>query len=349
MTTSAAAPQGPIRLSLALQGGGAHGAYEWGVLDRLLEESDIEIAAVSAASAGAMNAVALAGGMTQGGRDGARTALAAFWKGVNQAGNRNVFGDTGFFNALISPEWLSNSPGWRWAEAWASTLSPYEFNPFNLNPLREVLERRVDFAAVRERSAVRLFVAATQVRTSEVRIFRETELTALHVMASACLPYLFQAVSIAGEDYWDGGYLANPPLFPLFEGDGPEDVLIVSLNPFVREQTPRKPAEIMDRLNEITFNASLAAELRSVALVQKLIEEGALTPARRGRYRRMRLHAIGADGRLDDLSLGSKFNTEWSFLTDLKVRGRTAAEAWLAAHRGGLGVEGTLDLKRFLP
>ena len=344
--------RGPVRLSLALQGGGSHGAFEWGVLDRLLEEDGVEIAAVSASSAGAMNAVALAGGMAEGGgygggREGGKAALDAFWKGVNQAGGRNIFGDSSVMNALASPDWFKNSPGWRMAEAWTTSLSPYQFNPFNLNPLHDVLEWRVDFAAVRERSPIDLFVCATQVRTSRAKVFRTKELTARHIMASACLPYLFQAVGIEGEDYWDGGYVANPPLWPLYENGGPSDILLVALNPFVREQSPRALNDIMDRLNEITFNASLAAELRAVRFVQELIGDGDLKESAKGRFKRLLLHAIAADGRLDDLSLASKFDTEWTFLTGLKARGRAAADDWLAAHRDDLGRRETLDWKAF--
>ena len=343
-------PASPKPLSLALQGGGSHGAFEWGVIDRLLEEDDIEIRAVTAASAGAMNAVCLAHGLLTGGRDGARTALDAFWRATNQAGGQNVFGDSGILTkAFAGPDWLKNTPGWRMAETLAMSLSPYEFNPFNLNPLHDVLEATVDFAAIRERSPVKLYIAATAVRLSKARIFRETELTARHIMASACLPQLFHAVEIDGEPYWDGGFLANPPLWPLFYDDTPDDILIVSLNPFVRDETPKSPGEIMDRLNEITFNASLASELRAIGFVQKLLDEGLLKDTAQGRYRRMLVHAITADGPLADLSMASKFNTEWSFLLDLKARGRTAAQTWLDDCGTLIGVRSSLDLKAGFP
>jgi NTE family protein len=342
---------GPRGLSLALQGGGAHGAFEWGILDRLLEEDDIEIKAVTAASAGAMNAVCLAQGLMDDGRDGARARLDSFWKAVNKAGGRNVFGDTSIWTSAFSggPDWLKNSPAWRMAETFALSLSPYEFNPFNLNPLHDVLEDEISFSALRERSPVKLYIAATAVRRSKARIFRETELTSKHIMASACLPQLFQAVEIDGEPYWDGGFLSNPPLWPLFYDDTPDDILIVSLNPFVREETPKSPGEIMDRLNEITFNASLASELRAIGFVQKLLDEGLLKDNAKGRYRRMLVHAITADGPLADLSLSTKFNTEWSFIADLKDRGRTAAQAWLTDCGDCIGVKSSLDLKVGFP
>ena len=343
-------PPGPRLLSLALQGGGAHGAFEWGVLDRLLEEDDIEIKAVTAASAGAMNAVCLAQGLLDDGKAGARERLEGFWKQVNRSGGRNVFGDSGVWTSAFSgPDWLKNSPGWRMAETFAMSLSPYEFNPFNLNPLHDVLEEQISFEALRERSPVKLYISATAVRQSKAKVFRETELTAKHIMASACLPQLFQAVEIDGEPYWDGGFLANPALWPLFYDDTPDDILIVSLNPFVREETPKSPGEIMDRLNEITFNASLVSELRAIGFVQKLLDEGLLKDNAKGRYRRMLVHAITADGPLADLSLSTKFNTEWTFLLDLKERGRTAAETWLTDCGTCIGVKSSVDLKTGFP
>jgi NTE family protein len=342
---------GPKRLSLALQGGGSHGAFEWGVLDRLLEEDNLEIKAVTAASAGAMNAVCLAQGLIDDGKAGARKRLDSFWKNVNRAGGRNVFGDTSIWTNAFSGgvDWLKNTPGWRMAETLALSLSPYEFNPFNLNPLHDALEAEITFSRIREHSPVKLYIAATAVRTSKSTIFRETELTARHIMASACLPQVFQAVEIDGEPYWDGGFLANPPLWPLFYDDTPDDILIVSLNPFVREETPKTPGEIMDRLNEITFNASLASELRAIGFVQKLLDDGLLKESARGRYRRMLVHAITADKPLADLSLGSKFDTEWSFLTDLKARGRAAAETWLGDCANCIGVRSSVDLKVGFP
>lgn len=345
------APRGPRGLSLALQGGGAHGAFEWGVLDRLLEEDDIEIKAATAASAGAMNAVCLAQGLLDGGREGARARLESFWKQVNRAGGRNVFGDTSIWTSAFSggADWVKSLPGWRMAETLALSLSPYEFNPFNLNPLHDVLEAQVDFEALRQRSPIKLYIAATAVRLSKAKVWREGELTSKHIMASACLPQLFHAVEIDGEPYWDGGFLSNPPLWPLFYDDTPDDILVVSLNPFVRDETPRSPGEIMDRLNEITFNASLASEMRAIGFVQKLLDEGLLTDNARGRYRKMLVHAITADGPLADLSLSTKFNTEWSFLLDLKARGRKAADVWLADCGTCIGVKSSLDLRAGFP
>jgi NTE family protein len=339
----------PRTISLALQGGGAHGAFEWGVIERLLEAEDLDIRAATGASAGAMNAVCLASGLAEGGRAGAAKTLEAFWKGVSQADGRNVLGSAGAaFNAMMSPAWLRDTPGWRMAEAIGASFSPYEFNPLGLNPLHDVLEAHVNFKAVRERSPIRLFVAATAVRTGRLAVFKGPELTARHVMASACLPTVFHAVDIDGEPYWDGGYLANPPLWPLFYDDTPDDILIVSLNPFARAAAPKTPGEIMDRLNEISFNATLSSELRAIAFVQKLLDEDMLKDEARDRYRRMLVHGIGADGVLDDLSLASKSDTDWDFLKSLRDRGRKAAEAWLAKDFQDVGVRSSLDFKPFL-
>jgi NTE family protein len=331
-------------ISLALQGGGAHGAFQWGVIDRLLEDGQVEIRAVTGASGGAMNGVVLAAGLLAGGPKGGREKLDAFWRAVNTAGGRNAFGDLSVWNGLFNPDWLKASPGWQMAQGLAAGFSPYQFNPLNLNPLRAALSQVVDFAAIRARSPIALYVSATAVRSSQSRVFRTRELTADHILASACLPQLFQAVEIDGEPYWDGGYLANPALWPLFYDATPPDVLIVNLNPFVRKQTPKTPGEIIDRLNEITFNAPLVSELRAVAFVQKLINEGLLEEKARGRYRNMLIHAIEADRWLQDLNMDSKFDTEWSFLTGLKARGRRAADAWLAKGLADVGVKSSIDV-----
>jgi NTE family protein len=335
----------PKPISLALQGGGAHGAFQWGVIDRLLEDGRLEIKAATGASAGAMNAVALAMGLMEGGPSGGRARLESFWRAVNRGGGRNIFGDSQVWTELFSPDWLRATPGWRLARSIADNLSPYEFNPFNLNPLEGVLKDQIDFPALRKGSPIALYLAATQVRTSQSCIFRTGELTPDHVLASACLPHLFQAVVIDGEPYWDGGYLANPPLWPLFYDPTPSDILLINLNPFVREKTPKTPGEILDRLNEISFNAPLVAELRAVAFVQKLIGERQLKEEALERYRNMLIHAIDADRWLRDLTMDSKFDTEWNFLIELRDRGRRAADAWLEKGLADVGVRSSVDLR----
>ena len=343
-TTSTTKP-----ISLALQGGGAHGAFQWGVLDRLLEDGSLDIQSITAASAGAMNAVALVAGLLEGGPEGARAKLERFWRAVSQGGARGVFGENPM--ASLATDWFTNNPAYRYMEALTAqapsiAVSPYDFNPLNLNPLRDILRDEIDFKAIREHSAIDLFVAATAVRSNEVKLFRAAELTAEHIMASACLPDVFQAVTIDGVDYWDGGYLANPPIWPLVECRA-RDVMLCLLNPLTTKKTPRTTTEIMDRLNEISFNASIAAELRAVAVVQDLIKRGLLKTG--SGYMTLRFHMIGADGRLTDLTLPSKFNTDWNFLQDLKKRGRTAADEWLNDGLAAVGQRSSFDLaKAFL-
>ncbi len=348
-TPEPSAPQpGPRPISLGLQGGGSHGAFEWGVLDKILEDGRLEIAAITAASAGSMNALTLVTGLAQDGRRGARAKLDQLWRAVNQSGGRNVFGDSALWTAAFNPSWLKTNPFYGYYETLLTSQSPYEFNPFNLNPLRDVIGQVVDFDAVKS-SPVHLFISATDVRAGKEKVFTKAELSLDAAAASSALPFLFQAVSVDGVDYWDGGYLGNPALWPLYYEDTPRDLLIVMLNPFRRKETPKTPGEIMDRLNEITFNAALTAELRSVAFVQKLIEDGMLTHTAQSQYRHMLIHAIEADGHLDDLPMASKFDTEWNFLMDLKTRGQRAADAWLKANFDDVGVKSSVDVRaRFL-
>jgi NTE family protein len=335
-------------VSLALQGGGSHGAFQWGVLDRLLEDDRLDIRAVTASSAGAMNAAALIGGLATGGADGARARLDLLWREVNLSGGRNVFGDSSIWSAALTPGWLKDTSLWRSAENAAMSMSPYQFNPFNLNPLKRVLDTAIDFEAVRA-SPIRLFVAATAVNQGRARLFENPEITDQVLLASACLPHLFHAVEIDGEPYWDGGYLANPALWPLFYADTPDDILLLPLNPFAREEAPRAAGEIMDRLNEIVFNAPLVAELRAVAFVQDLIADGRLKRTGEDRYRALLMHAIEPGPWLGALSLSSKFDTEWTFLNDLKARGREAAGAWLDQCFAEVGVRSSVDIRaRFL-
>ena len=333
-------------ISLALQGGGAHGAFQWGVLDRLIESETLDIRSITAASAGAMNAVALVAGMMEGGPDGARKRMESFWRAVSQGGTRGVFGDN--LVANLATDWFTNNPAYKYMEALTTqvAVSPYDFNPLNINPLRDVLRDQIDFKLIREQTSIDLFIAATAVRTNEAKLFKAAELTAEHVMASACLPDVFQAVEIDGAPYWDGGYLANPPIWPLVECHA-RDLLLCLLNPLEVQKTPKTTTEIMDRLNEISFNASVAAELRAVAVVQDLIKRGHLKAG--PGYLDLRFHMISADGRLSDLKLPSKFNTDWSFLQGLKQRGRAAADEWLKDHLGQVGETSTVDLgKAFL-
>ena len=301
-----AASVGAVKtVNLALQGGGSHGAYTWGVLDALAEDARIEISAISGASAGTMNAVVFASGMCEGGREAARRKLEAFWLSVSSEGSLAPFERKWLDKALSA--WGGMWPGSRWLDAWTEAvsgiLSPYEFNPLNINPLRVHLEQVVDFERLRATDGLQLFVAATNVWTGRGHIFRRNILTADHAMASACLPDLFQSVIIDGEPYWDGGYAGNPPLYPLFYETQCRDAIIVQINPIERDQTPRLPAEIRNRIDEVTFNASLLAELRAADFVARLIRSGVL---KSDEYREERLHRIGGAGRLEILQRGDQ-------------------------------------------
>lgn len=263
-------------ICLALQGGGSHGAFQWGVLDRLLEEDLFDFRIVSAASAGAMNGAALVSGLAKGGSEGARESLDFLWREVNRSGGRNIFGDSGVWSKLFSPNWLTESFAWKMGESFATNISPYQANPFNLNPLKRVVEASIDFESLRN-CDIKLFISTTLVREGRARLFTNHEMEPDVLLASACLPHMFQAVEIDGQDHWDGGYLANPAIYPLLQTDAPDDILLLPLNPLERSETPKDSADIMDRLNEIMFNSPLIAELRSLALVQDLISQGRLT------------------------------------------------------------------------
>jgi NTE family protein len=343
----------PMRqIDLALQGGGSHGAFTWGVLDRLLEERWLEIKGISGTSAGAMNAVALAAGLMDGGRDGARRVLRTFWQRVSEASPFHHL-QSGPLGHLMGPaaDWLSPwlEPWKRAASLWGQQLSPYQLNPLNLNPLRDILVDTVDFERVRHCHKTRLFVAATQVRTGTLRVFDQDQLTADIVMASACLPLLFQAVDIEGEAYWDGGYAGNPSLMPLITDSPADDLLLVQINPILREAVPTSAGNILDRINEVTFNASLVKEMRSIALLKQLIaDEGRPGRAYRNplfrRVEALRVHLIDGGASLAPLGAGSKTTTHWAFLSQLHDLGVKAADDWLERHGMDIGERSSLDL-----
>jgi NTE family protein len=327
---------------LALQGGGALGAYTWGVLDRLLEDDRIEIKAISGSSAGAMNAVVLADGFHEGGAAGARAQLRQFWEGVARAGQANPYRRTPTmaFLSAFAPAWARDNTMALWADVAAKFASPYDFNPLNVNPLKEVLEELVDFERVRACERIRLFVGATNVETGRIRIFTNEELSAEHLLASACLPQLFQTVVIDGAPYWDGGYTGNPALFPLFQVQETRDIVIVQINPIERPGIPRSPAQINARVGEINFNANLLSELRAIEFVGRMVEDARLP----GRYRKMLVHNVSEGMALTPLGLGVDLNTDLSFLNKLFAAGRAAAAQWLDKHYQALGVRATVDL-----
>jgi len=328
------------RIDLALQGGGAHGAFTWGVLDRILGDGRLEIDGISGTSAGAMNAVVLADGYARGGGpDGARKALQTFWKRVSEASRFSPIQRT-WLDRVLGRWSLDTAPGYLLFGMMTKVFSPYEFNPLDLNPLRNLIEQLVDFGRVRNCSPLKLFVSATNVRTGKARVFRRHELSVDAVMASACLPQLYQAVEIDGEAYWDGGYMGNPVLFPLIDETAAHDLIVVQINPVRRERLPRTAPEIMNRLNEITFNGSLIREISSILLLKQLIDEERVD---RVRYTDMRLHRISAERELQGLSVSSKLNAEWAFLQHLHDIGYRCADEWLERHFDRIGVDSTLD------
>jgi NTE family protein len=337
-------------IDLALQGGGSHGAFTWGVLDRLLEEPWLEFDGASGTSAGALNAAVLASGLARGGRNGARDALAAFWNDVATRGGcfGNGFGGFGGFGGLgdttpgAGGGWLPWNPVIWWWNEFTRLASPYQFNPLDINPLREVVRKHVDLGALR-RGKLSVFVNATSVHTGRPRIFRREDLSHEALLASACLPQLFRAVEIGGVPYWDGGYSGNPALWPLIYETASLDLVLVKIDPLERTATPDTPLEIADRLNEITFNAGLASEMRAVAFVHKLHAEGRIDS---GQYKNLRLHMVADDGAMLRYPASSKLDTSAALLREMHRLGRAAAERWLAADAPHLGKRSTLDVRR---
>ncbi|MDX2102521.1 MAG: patatin-like phospholipase family protein [Alphaproteobacteria bacterium] len=336
----AALQSAPKRINLAFQGGGSHGAFTWGVADRLLGEPRVEIEGICGASAGAMNASVLASGFAAGGRAGARAALAAFWRQIGEAGNRSP----------IQPSWLDQwlgtnrmdySPTFLAFDMVSRLFSPYELNPANVNPLRDVVAANIDFGAVRGLSDLKVFVCATNVRTGKIKVFENKDLCIEAVLASACLPFMFQTVWYEGEPYWDGGYMGNPALYPLIYNCKSQDVVLVQINPLTREEVPRTARDILDRVNEISFNSSLMREMRAVHFVSSLVAAGRL-PA--DEFRDMYVHIVEGGAPLNGLGASTKLNATTSFLTHLFEMGVAAADAWLEANYDALGQRSSVDV-----
>lgn len=332
-------------ISLALQGGGSHGAFTWGVLDRLLEDEQLDIEGISGASAGAMNAVMLAHGLTIDGREGARQALADFWESVASQLPFSAL-DAGVSEEL---QILKNngepSPVLKAFLALSRFFSPYELNPFELNPLRDIVTRQVDFERLRSQCRIKLFLAATQVRTGKLRLFETHELTADVLLASACLPSLHHAIEIDGEAYWDGGYSANPAIYPLFYQCQSRDVVVVLLHALARSDIPKTAREIWNRVTELSFSATFLREMRALAQA-KIEAEKTFFPLGRleRRLRKMNVHMIEAEELMTQLSPGSKLNTHRSLIGFLRDQGRSRAEAWLERHRASIGVRSSVNL-----
>ena len=332
----------PVLVDLALQGGGSHGAFTWGVLDRLLEEPGLQFDGISGTSAGAMNAAVMASGLMQGGSEGAREALEGFWKRVSDAARMSPL-RRGPIEILTGNWTLDYSPVFAAVEFAAQVFSPYDSSLGGSNPLSRILAESVDFAHLVE-SPVKVFVTATNVHTGQGRIFRNAELTPEVLMASACLPTMFQAVEIDGVPYWDGGYAGNPSMSPLVRECSASDTILVQINPIVRPGTPRTAREIQNRLNEISFNATLLKELKAGALLRQVADPGTGEGAA---WANMRVHRISSEIMIE-LGYSSKMLTEWPFFTMLRDEGRKAADAFLAEHKGDLGVRSSLDLDAML-
>ena len=334
----------PKKINLALQGGGSHGAFTWGVLDYMLESEKIRIEAISGTSAGAMNAVVVADGLMKNGRDGARENLEKFWKKVSEMGQSSPVQRT--FYDMLTGNWnLDHSPGYVYTDLLSRLASPYALNPLNMNPLKDMLENLVDFDRVRSCDRMGLFISATSVRTGKVKVFNRDELCADAVMASACLPFVFQAVEIKGEAYWDGGYMGNPVLFPFFYHCKSRDIVIVQINPLGCQQTPKTARDILNRVNEITFNSSLLSELRAVDFVGRLVKDGKVDP---NQYKQMLVHMIAGEQAFKPFNASSKMNTEWAFLRKLFEIGRQTARKWENDHYEKLGLESSVDVRTIL-
>jgi NTE family protein len=332
---------GSKTVNLALQGGGSQGAFTWGVLDFLLEDERLDFSAITGTSAGAINAVVLAEGYVEGGRQGARTKLAQFWRSVARENALSPVQSKLFDLFFGYGTFPSQVTAW-WADFLTHYASPYEFNPFDLNPLRDHLKEVVDFEKVRACDRIKLFVPATNVFTGKIKVFHGHELTADHVMASACLPYLFRAVVIDEVPYWDGGYMGNPALFPLFYGSNCPDIVIVQINPIERDETPVTARDIQNRLNEITFNGALMGELRAIDFVSRLVDAGKLSPED---YMRPFVHRVDGGDVLRPYSADSKLDASWSLISQFFDFGRGAAKDWLDKTFDSIGKESTLNLR----
>lgn len=336
----------PIKkINLAFQGGGAHGAVTWGVADRLLEDDRLEIDAISGSSAGAVNAAALAYGLHKGGCEGARETLDHLWKRISDTGAlySPVRGNP-FFTAAGGGD-LVNAYSYRMFDIVTRALSPYQFNPFDINPLRDILDDVIDSESLRECKVTKLFIAATNVRSGKVHVFNTKDISTEVICASTCLPFLFKAVEVDGEHYWDGGYMGNPVLYPFFYEAASSDVVIVHVNPIERPDVPTTASEIMNRINEISFNSSLLRELRAVSFVHKLLDDGWIKDEYRDRLRDVRIHSIRSDEALKDYDVSTKFRTDWPFLSSLKEQGRAIADAWLLENFDSVGKVSSVDLR----
>jgi NTE family protein len=337
------------KINLALQGGGSHGAFTWGVLDALLEDGRFDFEGISATSAGSMNAIVMVAGFIAGGADGARRHLQQFWRKVSDAGavfspTQNMTSHNPFSDFM--PKWLTTeNSALQFMNAMAQNISPYQFNPMNYNPLQGILQDMVDFEAIRKNKEFKLFITATNVRTGSARIFTSSEMNCHMIMASAALPNVFQAVEIDGDAYWDGGYVGNPSLWPLFYETEGHDLLIVHVNPIIHHGIPKDALSIEDRVNEITFNSAMLKEMRAIGFVQKLLHQNMLKEEYKKKYRDVLIHAIRAEEVMRSFGMTTKFDTSWNVLNRLYEAGRKSAQEWVADNFDKIGKVSSVDLE----
>jgi NTE family protein len=330
-------------VSLALQGGGAHGAFTWGVLDRLLEDGRLSFEGISGTSAGAINGAVLAYGLAVGGRQRARELLDTFWGRVAHQASLSPFQPT-WLDRLTGNPHLEMSPAYIGFDLLIRVMSPYQFNPGGFNPLRDTLLGVVDFKVLREMQDVRLYVSATNVQKGKLKVFAGPELSVDALLASTCLPFLFTAVEINGEYYWDGGYMGNPTVYPLIHACQARDVIVVQINPINREAVPRTPTAIVDRMNEISFNSTFLREIRALSLINRLLEQSMLEEGTCG-LRPVFMHMIGDELQMQKYGVSSKLNADWCFVQTLRKLGRDAADKWLADHFDQIGVRSTFEVE----
>lgn len=330
------------RLSIAMQGGGAHGAYTWGVLDRLLEEKDIVVEGVSGTSAGGMNAVATAQGIKEGGNEGARELLDKYWTVMSDKGKSSIF-KPGVKDIMMNKFTMQNSPGFLMFDFMSKILSPYQMNPSNVDPLKDVIEELFDMEALNDYKDVKIFLAATHVYTGKLKVFSNVtnDLCVEALQATACLPTIHAAVMVKGEYYWDGGFIGNPVIYPLIYDCETSDVMLIKLNPTHRNRLPITASEIGDRLNEITNNTSIMREMRSMHFITKLIDDGIVAP---GSMKRMHVHLIEDEKSFMDLGWSSKLNTDMDFLMYLKNAGRKTTDKWLEKNYDNIGKKTTANV-----
>lgn len=341
---SSGAAYGPNQrpVAIAIQGGGAHGAFSWGVMDRLLEDGRFVIEGMTGTSAGGMNAVATVQGLMRGGPQQAREELRHFWEEISKAGKHSSLNHPGPIDRMMGKHTMYNSPGFIMFDFLSRLFSPYELNPMGYDPLESTIEKCFDFEALRQYTGCKLFLCATHVFTGKLQIFNLTELKKECLLATACLPTIHNAVKVDGEYYWDGGFIGNPVFFPLIYNCETPDIIFIQLNPMTRNKLPTTSREISDRLNEVTNNASVIREMRAIHLISKLIDEGVLEE---NRMKRVNMHVIQDEATFQDLGWSSKLNTDWAFLSHLFDQGRMAADQWIKEHFDKVGNSSSVSIE----